>query len=889
MPTVTDRVRIRNAANTADLVTLTMGDLSALLSGDGAELDAVTGEVRSGSYTVRVVDADGGSGLRTLTRWLADGDGRWQLLSRRAVCERSIDGGAFAILLAGYVVDVRFVSAIEAELVIGDRLRVPQTARAFGAAPGFTGIRGCLIGGPVTATWGPLTYRGGWTYTVLGGTGLSRQIVVEMRDSYGPPDFNWQRGSRQWLEKVNELAQPVLAGGRRGTGLEAGFLYVDDLLARLLEDGTSTTYTATCVGSVGDGLTTRGTLSLLTATQSAGGRARLTLVVDGTGSLPATGSTGRIDVTTRAPTEACPLYVDERPFAFALALLQGVGVPVDTAAFAAADDAVGAVRLALRVTDNPTIADLIQRSVLQPFGYVLTTDAQGRLAPVRARLALGDVTPVATLTAADVAEIPTLWQLEEATAVAGYVWTMPEYVAGDAEVGMDGIRTVERRQEFAVGDLSTYATRTVEIASLGMIRQATTWAGAIEQLSSRERATLAQRYARGAPRTELVLVRGTTATDALTLGSVVVLNLPWHPNRDRRHGEGSYAARLAQVMRITEGVATRTVLLEDLGPNATALTTLPTVSIAAGAGNGRLEADITITDAATLNAAGLGLELQVAVTSGGAPAAADWVRVASWLDGAIATGVAHRVRLVVPGQTVYARARSLRRDRVPSAWTTAVSVALATLPAPTSVTATAVTGDGSRLALAWTRTTTDGAALEVRVRQAADAAGTVRWADTLPPQSTQVTVEGLVANVSHVAEVRAVQTVSGEASAWVSATATTDSTAGTPATIAAVVSSSSGRGTIGARAVLTGTPLADAVDVRLATSTDGGTTFSAFTIVATVTPDPTALDAQWSRSGLPADGTLYRMEMRQVRGGVAGAWTQHDEDVNAWIRKIPNV
>lgn len=886
MPAVAYRVRVRNVADTADLVTVGMPDLAAPLAGDGAELDPITGEVRSGSYSVRVVDAGGPA--RTVTQWLADATQRWQILSRRAICEQSVDGGAWTVLLAGYVTRVAFVSAIEAELEIGDRLRVPATAQAFGGAPGFTVTRGCLIGGPVTAAWGPVPARGGWQLIVERVDTTARELRLRVAQAWGPPRHDPTAGAAA-VDSINEIARPLLAGlsspiPYAAFGGRVGFMrayLATPLTARLATLSGATTWDATPL--VFDDGEAVGAPALIVSNT-------VHLRVAGTSSLPAVGDRLTLLVTTLAPTEQCPVYIDETPFAFALQQLQAAGVPVDSAAFAAADAAVGPLRLALRLLQPITVSELVSRAVLEPLGWFLASDTQGRLAPQRALLGLADLTSVATITESSLAGPPSeLWTLDESTAVARYVWEGPVYRYGAATDTVDGIAVQTLRQEWQVGDLATYATRTVTITSLGMLRPAQAWDAATELISARARTVLAQRYARGAARTTVTLDRSATGVGSITLGSVVTNAIAATPNGDRRHGEASRPARLCQVLRLTEGVATREVLLEDIGPAAAAITTLPTLSLAADAMNPTTIANASVTNAATLNAAGRGVELQYALVSG-TPAAADWIATVTYPAGQIPTGVALPVRLDRLGQTVQVRARTVGLDLLASAWTSPVSVTLTALPGVTALAAAPVTGNGSQLDVTWTRTATDGAVLEVTARPTADPTATLLLAQVLPAGSTRVTLRGLTAGTAYTVAVRALLPNTGAASTTSTTAATTNGTAPTVAVPAAVTSSSTGSGTVGVRGTLNGTVRQTGADVEVATSTDGGATWSAYATAATnVAPDPITLIANYSISSLGNTGTLFRFRMRATIGAATSGWVVADEDVNPFIRKITGV
>src|SRR4051812_23986476 len=87
------RLRIRDAADTTDALVISSvrGDALAFLveppTGDGAELDPITGAYRSGSTTFRVADGITSGTSRVLTAQLEDAAFRQQLASRPAYGE----------------------------------------------------------------------------------------------------------------------------------------------------------------------------------------------------------------------------------------------------------------------------------------------------------------------------------------------------------------------------------------------------------------------------------------------------------------------------------------------------------------------------------------------------------------------------------------------------------------------------------------------------------------------------------------------------------------------------------------------------------------------------------------------------------------------------------
>ena len=145
MPNQAYRLRIRNAADSADALVLTSiaGGTNPYIasppSGDGQEVDLLTGAVRTGAYVVEVVDVatgtDGTGTIRVLTNQLNDSSAstaRPHLLSRRAFVEMSTNGGSsWTAWCAGYISNIRQIDAIRYAVTVSNTRRIEQTERVF--------------------------------------------------------------------------------------------------------------------------------------------------------------------------------------------------------------------------------------------------------------------------------------------------------------------------------------------------------------------------------------------------------------------------------------------------------------------------------------------------------------------------------------------------------------------------------------------------------------------------------------------------------------------------------------------------------------------------------------------------------------------------------------
>src|SRR5688500_8276723 len=131
------RLRIRNAADTADELVLTSVRggtnpyIAAPPTGDGKSFNPTEGTSKTGSYTVLVADVETTPGTRVVTSKLADAAARQQLISRRAFLASSPDGSAWTEYAHGYVNGVRFPDAMTVEFAIGDSRRVEVQTKVF--------------------------------------------------------------------------------------------------------------------------------------------------------------------------------------------------------------------------------------------------------------------------------------------------------------------------------------------------------------------------------------------------------------------------------------------------------------------------------------------------------------------------------------------------------------------------------------------------------------------------------------------------------------------------------------------------------------------------------------------------------------------------------------
>ena len=403
--------------------------ISAPPTGDGQEVDPITGAVRTGAYTLEIVDAttgtDGTGTIRALTSRLEDADFRQQLLSRRAFLEIRTDGGAWSTLVAGYVLGVRLVGPVRYAVTIGDTRRVEQTQAIFqGAALGSFQTRGCLTGGPLTADWGPVKARGGWRYRVERLSGDDVELVFVEGYPVG--------ADAPLLRDWRKVARPAIADAV-GTYRQPN-PYAIGGTSQFVTAYTTPVYdTATSDWVIGGGV-----VPIIGTTATNGAPVRALVVGLSTpqatemlGVAPlylywpscpySSGDIVFVSLTTADVTENTPLYLDAHPVDIVTAIWTNARIRYDSggAWIAAVRSLIGDnVRVALRLTSAPVIATFLEQAIYGPFGIAARTTAAGlqELFPTRIRT---DVVPTVTLGAASLRDTDALvFDLDEGTAVS---------------------------------------------------------------------------------------------------------------------------------------------------------------------------------------------------------------------------------------------------------------------------------------------------------------------------------------------------------------------------------------------------------------------------------------------------------------------------------------
>jgi len=828
MPTQAYRLRIRNAADNADTLTVTSirggtnPYITGIPNGDGQEVDLLTGAVRTGAYVVEVIDvvtgADSTGTLRLVTSQIYDGVdeflllesgdkillengdpieleannaefGRPHLLSRKAFLEMSSDGGSnWAVWQAGYLTSVRQIDAIRYAFTISNTRRVEQTQRIFAwdrtAERTAFPKRGCLFGGPVIGGFGAsegsnLTPdSGGWEFSILdtatsflsGDGAYSALVSLDFVAAYLQPNYERKTVLGQTdFEKLYANIAPFVSYdtpdavpvGTNWAGLnDRSPVYAYPGVRALLEDSAGNTWEGTIRGL----FTPQSNLNYSTQFTQVGGEKRLFVQLDGSsvtalGAItPAMtpGTLVRVRAVSALTTEQSPLYFDEHPVDVATKLYQLIGLTVDSASADTVKDGIGPdTYLACRITEPQNMAEFLESALFGPFGFAARVNASGEIEFFLTR-ELGTSAPTLTITDDDLVgdSPPPIFDLDEATAVTGYSikqkkftkWVQNQQTTEQPPADM--LVETEVPYEIVTGDTTTFSTRMVTYDIPGMIHEADSFVPEPQLFAVAVAREGFDRFGRGAPSMEVEVIRG-TAPAAAQVGELVYLDAGFYPNKNYRIGESSVGARVAQVVRRDERPESVAFKLVDAGVYVQPAQT-PTITASASTRDPRRVAQFTITNAAALNT---NADIAVAVewaTGASAPAAGvNGVTYARYEPGQIPTG-AVPLTAVVPGSTVYVRARSEQPGLFPSAWTGWETVSLTAWAAPTAVTVGSITNKSA--VVSWNVGANTQDTVEVYVYP-----GTVapanwqqhRWA-VLPAGTTTTTLLGLTASTNYV-------------------------------------------------------------------------------------------------------------------------------------------
>ena len=594
----------------------------------------------------------------------------------------------------------------------------------------------------------------------------------------------------------------------------------------------------------------------------------------------------RVRGFTVDPSERSPIYWTGHPIDLAVKLANEAGIAVNSASVTAVRNAIGGnQRISIRVTAPQNMGNFLEAAVYGPFGIGVRVDSSDAFEFFTTRIR-NSAGPSVTLTGADVVQETTdAFTLDAGRAIRKVIATQRRLVrsqdasaAGfDVADALDGFVEQEERVEYTNSDPLATGTAEATYTVPGMVHLADAQPAFPNFMDGVAR-EIFDRFGRGPVGLKTTAIRG-GAGDALKLGDEVLINLPQLPNHNKRIlDDNTVPARAMQVVHVTPLMIGAELELLDSGANANAIATLPTLSIAASSDLPRTVAELTVTNASTLNAAGLGVRVQVALTTGAVAASTDYAVVAAYAPGAVPS-TAIRLPSVVAGRRVFARARSENTSARPSNYTSAVDVTLTGASAPTGTSATPDATDGSKCTIAWTTGTGASDLLtDVYLRLTADPPSAAVRVASLEAGSTRYVIEHLTPGLNYTASIQHRDPDTNDVSALVDIPFTsglTTVTLATPLYPQAISGTQSGiallDGLYGLSVWAAVFPSFVEVWEALETGVGSGT-YGTFGLVATLP----AVQSDWTTFSriAPNDGLRRQLKARHTRdGATASAYT----------------
>lgn len=774
-------------------------------SGDGQEVDLLTGAVRSGAYNVAVADVatgtDGTGTIRIITNKLEDASFRQQLLSRRAKIEISRNNGStWAVWTFGYLTSLRQVDAITYNFTVSDSRRIESTHTAFTWSADTSATtderrefpnRGCLIGGPTLQNFGPLRASGGWEYAWK--EVQSGYLALAFVAAYNAPSYSRTNtmnviGFFNALRPFFQSLPPVanLTGSNFDQIRDRQYVFAFPKVMAVVTSGSSVWYgtvraahTPPAPGQNGQGMMespTFGDMNYLYIELDPGQST----------SYPSTDARVRVQLLQKEVSAASPLYINEHPVDIATKLYETINIPFNATSATAIKAVVGDdIRLALRITEPVRMGEFLAQSIFGPFGFSARTNASGEQEFFATRISNSAV-PTISITDDDVVgdTPPPVFEVDEASVVTSFRLTaksLSPFVpdpTGTLQAPPDGLVEIETSEIVQNGDTSTYSTREVAYKFPGMVHDGSVTGQSFtlspEVVGRFFTSIVAEgfdRFGRGAVASEVQVLSGATAS-SLQVGDEVLLDVGYYPNKNYRIGESTVGSRIAQIVRRTETPEGPVFKLIDSGVNAQP--TSPTFTLATFAGDPRRVAAVTVTNAATLNSSNVTLAVQYQVSA--TTPTKTGTLYTRFRPGTIPT-VAFTLPQVPPGSTVWVRMRTERTEYRASAWTSWTSVALDAWIPPVSLTVGTTTANS--VALSWDLgSPTDNTIDPIDVFAYKGASAPADWTGyrvgSLSNGSTSITVRDLDASTQYTFGVAFKDEASGAYSTFATATATTN-------------------------------------------------------------------------------------------------------------------
>lgn len=888
------RLRIRNASTvlnpngtTDDLVVTSVRGgtnpyLGAAPSGDGQEVDPLTGSVRTGSYTVEIIDAvtgqSGGTNDRVLTKKLFDSVGRQQMLSRRAYVEISTDnGGAWSSLIAGYILGYVLTDALTWSVSIGDTRRVEENTVVFDGSSASFAKRGCLLGGPILGGWGPVPDRGGWKFRVRkidavgGGASIVYYTFVSGYKGINDPlttnlDIAIGKKPDSTTNWVQDKAQPFYSPSTSPYAW-GGFPGLTGFVSELAGGATHGLFTPGG-SNIPVGPMTMLITSIPRSYSSSVAWGMFSLIFPSGIALPSVGDIHTISVYATKACDTSPIYLTEHPVDIITKLWTDAQVSYSAAAAAAAKALLGdTMRVSMRITKSMSMLEFLEDHVYAPFGLAARTNSSGEQEIFLTRLRQSAV-PSVTINTNDLpgAEEPIFGNQEQSiiTAVRYKTKVYWNYIPDTNDTSdhpLDSVFETDNEVLVQNGNIAAYNNKEISYEIPGFIHDVAGIAQNMDAFVTAIAREVFDRFGSGAPEGELAVLR--SADTGFQIGDEIYLQPAHLPNLNKRLGDDpSVGARIVQLVRRTETPSGPLLKYVDAGSDQQPVVPAAVITIAANAVQPRILAEFTVTNAAAINATAV---LTTAVQwATGAASPANGVPFNRYAPGTTPVG-ATQLPPVTPGTKVWVRARTEQDGRRPSAWSAWTSVTLTAITAPSALTFTSIRQNGA--IFNWTNgSATDMVDVFAYPGSSDPADWTPYFVCTLPPGSTRINVRNLLGpTIAYRGAVKHRDPNTGKQSAAASAGFTTNSTldaATRPAGIAIIP-------TVTNAALQTGVALAlfasdVSFDIVIERAPDSGGSPGTFAVIAQVRgATQTYLDV------LPNDGATYWYRIKHALSSYA--------------------
>lgn len=760
--------------------------------------------------------------------------------------------------------------------------------------------RGCLAGGPVRGGFLKQRDLGGWEMQVAESQGNLRWL--KFIAGYGPPDFKRTLNPKDVVPKVVEAADKfykglgaVLAGTTQFRTIEEtrraypwGSLILEIVgvgyfqpaqLARFnnLDVGKDDRYRQIAKADIKPGF-------FINAPGIATG-----------------GTVYRVRLFSIEVSEQSPIYWTGHPVDYMAKLWDEQGFAYDAASLTTVRNALGTQRrISVRKTETVDTGQELEAMVYGPLGVGVRMNSTNQLQAFVSRI-FASPAPAIQLNDVDVVQGTTrLGELDTAGAIRRVIVSHKRLVTAqdaaanhfDGSSALDGFLEQDETMRQENGDPGAVGQNEQTYNIPGMIHLVDQDPD-LRSFSGQLAKEVFDRRGRGSVKGSTTAIRNGSG-DPLNIGDEVLVAVKQLPNKNKRYvDDNTVGARRMQVVRVTPQTIGKELDLEDSGANANALVTQPTLAIAQSADLPRTVAELTITNAAALNAANIGARVRVATSTGVAPATTDYADVIAFQPGQIPTG-AIRLPAVKAGLTVFAIARSEQQGAQPSAYSAAVNVALAALNAPTAVLVTPSGADGSLATVAWTiGAGASDLVTDVFVRAQGDPVANAVRRITLEAGSTQYVLEHLTPGANYTASVQHRDPFTGDVSALVDVNFTAGATVVTLATplnpqgFVGTIDPSSGvpkmdgRYGLSVRAVV----LPSFVEFFEATETGVGTgAYGAFVSVGKIP----SVQGNWTtyENVAPNDGLRRQLEARHVKDGGTSSGFTAPVTVSPWATVV---